>query len=174
MPLELLSFEVFQVGDDINIHWKAVHDPTVARIFLEHSVDQQTWDCLTEWIPSGPDLDNGRYTHSRVSSGIHYYRLITQYRDGELENSGIRFIRLGFESNLVHIWPNPATDRIEVFVQSMQPQPVLQYFLVDMHGRINLSIQSTYHVVFDLSQLERGVYFLHIPVLCIVQRVVKS
>ncbi|HLF62679.1 MAG TPA: T9SS type A sorting domain-containing protein [Saprospiraceae bacterium] len=174
MPLDLLSFEVSQIENGAWINWRAVHDPTVEKIFLEHSMDQHDWEIMTTWQPQGPDFDQGEYSHHNVASGVHYYRLLTRYIDGSVEPSEIVLLRMCYDDVKVTIWPNPSKETIEVFVQVTEDIPMFDYLLVDTHGRICLKQHGSHQVQLSLSAIPEGVYFLQIPSLGVVQRVIKG
>jgi hypothetical protein len=63
---------------------------------------------------------------------------------------------------------------IDIFVQSIESLTMAEFQLVDTHGKICTSQWGSHQVQMDLSLLPEGIYFLHIPVLGLVYRVVKT
>jgi hypothetical protein len=174
MPLELLSFQVSQIENGASISWKAVHDESIRLISLQHSINARDWTFMSEWQPTGPDFDRGDYMHQNIASGTHYYRLHTQYSDGANELSDVAILQQCYDIDNVSVWPNPSTGMIDIFVQSIEQLHTTEFLLVDAHGKICISKSGSHQVQLDISALPGGVYFLHVPALGIVQRVVKT
>lgn len=174
MPLDLIEFNVSQVENGAGIKWKAVHDVTVKSILLEHSLDLKTWAPMHEWIPVGPDFDDGNYNHANIGSGMHYYRLLTAYSDGGLENSEIATLHLCFDENALIISPNPTQGLVDIIVMAIEDVTEVEYELVNAQGDLCLSKYGPTQLQLDLSAFGDGVYFLRIPALGIVERVIKA
>ena len=170
MPLELISFQAIQIAQHAEIRWTAIHDPTALWVILEHSTDRDKWSRIMEWQPDGPEFDQGTYTHRNIAAGIHLYRLLTGYVDGTTDYSPIVPLRIRHDIDKVTIWPNPAEDKIEVFVQLVDEMAEIEYLIMDLQGRILLSTTGSQHRIIDISALEGGVYFLHMPATGMTQR----
>lgn len=173
MPMELLAFDVQQIDLGARIYWKAIHDATVTDVSLEHSADQVDWEVMTGWYPKGPDFDTGEFIHRNITTGTHYYRLQIRYIDGFTESSQIKLLKICSDTPEMTIAPNPAQNRITVYVQTPEPLEMIEYRILNNQGKVILLHEGPPITEIDLSGIPEGIYFLQLQRFGIVQRLIR-
>jgi len=174
LPIQLLSFHVTPIKDGADIRWTGVYDETITHISLQHSIDRSVWNILTTWTPDGPDLVQGEFLHLELPMGFHYYRLVTTYKDGRSEPSGIEYIKMEYDSDKVSIWPNPTTGIVDIVLKNIDPGTEIRYTLKNINGKLCWQQAANASVQINLEGMEAGLFLLEVPGLGIAQRIVYA
>jgi hypothetical protein len=174
MPVELLSFEVYQVEKNIMIFWKSTYDPAASRILLERSSDGSQWESISSWHPAGPEFDTGEFKDENLQPGMYYYRLKAEYKDGAVDTYALHAVRLCADDQTLQIWPNPVSRNVTIAVKGSNITDGTLYVVLDLHGNTWLTGKAAGQFEVDMSCLPPGVYFVRIPDLGMMGRVTKG
>jgi photosystem II stability/assembly factor-like uncharacterized protein len=136
-------------------------------VYVGTDVGVYYWDSeQTEWIPFMTGLPNVIVNELEILESENIIRAAT-YGRGLWESSTRNFINVGIaepnatEVQKPHIWPNPATETIQIEFREMN---VAQNFkLLDAYGRLlasDLNPLKKKLIELDIRGLESGVYYL--------------
>lgn len=138
LPITIKTFSATKDGErSSRLDWTSSSEINSDFIAIERSTDGEDWTTIGQVKAAGNsnrDIDYIYYDRSlpmaRSIDNIFYYRLRLTDLDGQYEYSETRGVNLGRLEGLVSIYPNPATDIINVDLTDM-----------DLHeGIIHLSV----------------------------------
>jgi hypothetical protein len=138
LPITIKSFSATKDGErSARLDWTSSSEINSDYIGIERSTDGENWTTVGQVKAAGNsnrDIDYIYYDRSlpmaRSIDNIFYYRLRLTDLDGQYKYSETRGVNMGRLEGLVSIYPNPATDIINVDLTDM-----------DLHeGIIHLSV----------------------------------
>lgn len=138
LPITIKSFSATKDGErTARLDWTSSSEINSDYIGIERSTDGENWTTVGQVKAAGNsnrDIDYIYYDRSlpmaRSIDNIFYYRLRLTDLDGQYKYSETRGVNMGRLEGLVSIYPNPATDIINVDLTDM-----------DLHeGIIHLSV----------------------------------
>lgn len=138
LPITIKSFSATKDGErSARLDWTSSSEINSDFIAVERSTDGEDWTTVGQVKAAGNsnrDIDYIYYDRSlpmaRSIDNIFYYRLRLTDLDGQYKYSETRGVNMGRLEGLVSIYPNPATDIINVDLTDM-----------DLHeGIIHLSV----------------------------------
>ena len=138
LPITIKSFSATKDGErSSRLDWTSSSEINSDYIGIERSTDGEDWTTVGHVKAAGNsnrDIDYVYYDRSlpmvRSIDNIFYYRLRLTDLDGQYKYSETRGVNMGRLEGLVSIYPNPATDIINVDLTDM-----------DLHeGIIHLSV----------------------------------
>ena len=138
LPITIKTFSATKDGErTARLDWTSSSEINSDYIGIERSTDGEDWTTVGQVKAAGnsiKDIDYIYYDRSlpmvRSIDNIFYYRLKLTDLDGQYKYSETRGVNLGRLEGLVSIYPNPATDIINVDLTDM-----------DLHeGIIHLSV----------------------------------
>lgn len=138
LPITIKSFSATKDGErTARLDWTSSSEINSDYIGIERSTDGEDWTTVGQVKAAGNsnrDIDYIYYDRSlpmaRSIDNIFYYRLRLTDLDGQYKYSETRGVNMGRLEGLVSIYPNPATDIINVDLTDM-----------DLHeGIIHLSV----------------------------------
>ncbi len=140
LPLEWLWFEAQKLpGESVLLQWRVPNRQAGETFTIEVN---RTANEMNGWLPLGsvPVVpgDGGRYMftdHNTVKSGSLYYRVTWHKRNGEHSVSPVRTIQFGAPTNQLLVYPNPASQHLQVQAHLNDDEPVTLR-LVSTLGRI--------------------------------------
>ena len=115
LPLTLLGFSAEKQNDNALLKWTVTQQINVSYYEIQRSIN------AVDFLPVGKvnaiynTNSNNNYSYTdalnNINSNTIYYRLRMVDRDGKFAYSPVKFISLaGNESNLIQLFPNPATN----------------------------------------------------------------
>jgi hypothetical protein len=114
LPIELLDFQAFAAGENVQLVWKTASEINADRFEAEHSTDGIAFHKIGEAKAAGGVSVERSYTllHERPAAGLNYYRLRSVDLDGWFGFSKVVSVDLTTEQDLsnLRVYPNPATD----------------------------------------------------------------
>lgn len=116
LPIALLRFEAAPLGAHVRLDWATASESDNALFVVERSVDTQHWDAVVELPGAGNSVSVLEYqaVDEAPVQGQSYYRLRQIDTDGTTTVSDIVPVHLEAGHVQVSVFPNPATDRLEV------------------------------------------------------------
>jgi hypothetical protein len=171
LPVTLSKFGVTKEGSVSLAAWITESERNNSHFNLQRSLDGNSFTTLgqvsTKAVNGNSDVAlNYDFTDESPEIGHNYYRLEQVDQDGNLSYSKIVDVVWGADGSIVSIYPNPATDKLNVDV-SISKVAQLEVRLLDMSGRvIKSTLQQTVkgmnNVTLDLSDIATGVYGVQI------------
>ncbi len=111
LPLELISFDVKEIEDFVQLQWETAYEENVFNFEIEHSSDGKTFNKIGAILAT----NNGNYNFKDPTprSGKQYYRIKINdynhiYNYSPIINLDLKNIEYTF------IYPNPSTDKIHI------------------------------------------------------------
>jgi len=170
LPLTLLEFRGSLVNTDGYLQWITEHEENTVTFFVERSTDANNF-IVVGAVPAAnaAGMHHYHFTDPAITSlgsGFIYYRLRQTDIDGKYTYSNIVAIPIDNRKITVRLFPNPATNRINLVITSYQQQK-LQWRLLDNTGR---TIRFGHYDIApgmtaiseDISSSATGVYFMQV------------
>lgn len=170
LPLTLLEFSGKFENDNAVLNWKTEGEINADEFIVERSVDGVRF---TEIDKVAAVNRPGTHTYSFTDAAIRtlgmqtiYYRLQQKDIDGQFTYSKIISISLDSKNDLVRLYPNPATNQLDLFIHSISRNNI-KLQIIDATGRL-INIESRQIMVgdnrvkIDISKLAPGIYFISI------------
>lgn len=168
LPVELLSLEAQPRNRMIDVVWSTASENNSDRFVVERSTDNEHFDDLGSLPAAGHAEFRTDYllTDPDPQDGANYYRLRQVDLDGTIKHSQTVVGFLDREQSPVHLFPNPAQDKLNViFNSAMEGTAVVT--LTDASGRPVLRHGTTAHrgqcnTAIQLDQVSNGLYAVDI------------
>lgn len=172
LPVELINFTGKEYDGKIQLDWNTASEINNERFEIERSTGDIEWQTLGYVGGNGSSLDIHKYSFldNKPLPGTNYYRLKQVDFDGKFEYSKVISVILNFDE--VKIFPNPATDIIEI---NGNVSDTIHLRLFDSQGKLVLS-QSHFSNKVDISNLEKGIYIIELRMdnQVMVKRILKE
>lgn len=141
LPIELLFFDAYVVGEDVQIEWE-----TVTEINNDYfTVERAENPARPEDLIIVPGQGNSEFSHQYAVldkdplPGVSYYRLRQTDFDGTETHSDWVAVKFEIEfdnANDIQIYPNPVTGTyFEIKATGFDGKEAMEIYLVDMNGR---------------------------------------
>lgn len=123
---------------------------------IMHSSDGRSFQTIGNIEGEGTTTEETNYehTHHTPAIGVNYYRVKQVDYDGKYGYSNIAAVQ--YDNGLVGIYPNPASNRLTISTSSK-----LGYVVRQVNGSIILKGNTDRDTEVDISNIDRGVYFIH-------------
>lgn len=133
LPVTWLSFKGKKVTRGVELNWSTSTEQNTADFEVQHGINAQQWNAIGTLSAAGNSntVRNYRYLHEGPfkSSINHFYRILQRDLDGKFSYSKVISIEFPPLSNDVLVFPNPASDVINVNFAERQ-----ELRLVNMQG----------------------------------------
>ena len=121
LPVELVSFNGFCNGSDIEINWQTASEYNSSHFDLEYSRDGLYWSVLgtIESSVMSTELKDYFFIHENAPSDMNYYRLSQVDIDGTIKQyNPISISCTETNSGKLSIYPNPNAGSFQVIVKN--------------------------------------------------------
>jgi hypothetical protein len=157
LSVNLLAFEAKAENNSIvNLNWTASEDENFPGYEVERSVNGADWEHVV-FVPAS--LANGTNTYETVDQqpykGTSYYRLKFNNADRQTSYSQTEVISITDIAAMVALFPNPATDRASVVINSETGNKKVEIIILSAHGKTLSSRKIT---------LTRGINTFPLPI----------
>ncbi|RYZ20729.1 MAG: T9SS type A sorting domain-containing protein, partial [Chitinophagaceae bacterium] len=130
LPVRFVDFKgQLQPNGTVRLHWEAYTDDQHDHFEIERSADGVRFETIGRLNTPPPYI----FIDAQPLQGANHYRIRQVDHNGHATYSNIVLIHLTLQVQL-QVYPNPATDRLQVQVQCTQPG-LLQLRLNDLQGR---------------------------------------
>ena len=155
LPVEYAYFDAYQDDESVILEWETLIETNNDGFEILHSRNSADWEVI-DFLEGENVASSYQFVHFDPPVGSNYYRLKQIDLDGLFDLSEVRHVNIEQDKEALSIYPNPAHDIVNIsgisnpesaYIFDTEGQLVKQYF-VDRAARI------------DLSELERGIYFL--------------
>ena len=171
LPVQFLSFTGVLQYKNVLLHWKIIAEKEVDRFEVERSINNSNFYktiTVTEPVVLHVQQEfSATDDISNINSDVIYYRLKVIGKTGEIKYSNVLVVRIAKNNTIVTIMPNPATDFVQVKINTDKAGEA-KVRLIDNAGKI-IWIQSKMITMADktiqLNNLDKygaGVYILQI------------
>ncbi len=166
LPIELIKFSVVAVSNQyVKLEWSTASETNNDYFTIERSVNGRDWEELDKISGAGNSSAILKYStiDEKPYDGLSYYRLKQTDFDGQFTRFQIKSINLQkYKNSTLFIYPNPCSNKITMMGSNLGLEEIRVY---DMVGKniTCFTTQTIIHnskVIFDLSQLSLGVYYL--------------
>jgi len=170
LPIELLNFKATQKGEWVALEWKTATETNNERFEVQRSQDGEYFEVIAELQGAGTTNRSQRYEawdHQPVE-GTSYYRIRQVDFDGQSTHSWMVAVEYLRPSEVLGIYPNPASSGSELTLDLRLHQPEdLQLLVADASGRIVQRYQQTLNKGLQqhrvtLQGLSSGLYFIRV------------
>jgi len=113
LPVELITFEVNEAGESIQIDWSTSTELNNDFFTIERSNDMTSWNEVSRVKGAGTsaEINNYHLTDLHPFEGINYYRLIQTDFDGSGKWIGTGSAVYSGTRRTMSVFPNPAASR---------------------------------------------------------------
>ena len=170
LPLSVLSFSATKVNASLNeIKWHTAGEINIDFFKVQKSTDGRNYsDMPNASIPAQNTIAGSSYSLRDATpfAGYNFYRLSIVERSGRISYSSVAVINNN-ETQFVdwRIFPNPATDFIQVEKTGQQNEP-LSIHISNAAGQTLLAKEYKENqpqiISLDVRNLTKGIYFLRI------------
>ena len=170
LPLNLLEFKGSIVNTDGLLKWKTDNESNTASFIIERSIDGRTYKSIgSVAAANSPGIHHYDFTDANITSlGISYfyYRLKQTDLDGKYVYSNIVVLSVSSGTNFVMLYPNPATDRINMTIHVSQKEKMQWQLMDNMGRRIKTGsydlLPGSMTTSVDIATLSAGVYLIQL------------
>jgi hypothetical protein len=159
-PVTLKAFFATLQAENALIQWQTVTESKSDFFDIQHSVNGQEFQSIGKVNAAGNSNEGRNYsfTHSNISKGRNYYRLVQHDQDGSIYYSSIVLVSTKSSVKL-QLAPNPVERTLKVTTSTSLDGA--SYMVVSASGQaVRSGTFNTQHI--DVSSLNRGVYQLTI------------
>jgi len=164
LPVELTDFNVNCVNKQTQIHWITESERDNDFYTIEKSCDGISFQPISTIKGAGNSTDITAYNSIDATQceGINYYRLSQTNTDGTTKVLGIRSVQSCKEDHEIHVFPNPATDQLNISWDGMNVEAVALFNSLGQQVAFNdQSVGESKSVVqLNVSDLVPGVYYV--------------
>ncbi|MEL6593275.1 MAG: hypothetical protein AAFQ68_24470, partial [Bacteroidota bacterium] len=138
LPVELLDFVGEFKQDHVELNWLTAAEINNDFFEVQRSVDGLNWEALGNVKGAGTseEMNDYQYDDYLVSYGTNFYRLKQVDFDGSFSYSNRVEVELPEEVARISLFPNPATEQLQVRLLTDGPLSETYYTVYDMTGRI--------------------------------------
>jgi len=163
LPVELLSFDAFQLFNEIELNWETASENNNDYFVLEKSLDMINWKILDVVDGAGNSNTNLEYSYvdNQLSNDIIYYRLKQVDFDNTMEVIALSQINPKLEDLTISVFPTICKDIL--FVKTDLSKFYYKIIGVDGINYTSLTTSSPYfqnQVSINVSTLKSGTYFI--------------
>jgi hypothetical protein len=165
LPIEYLKFTAYKINQQsVLIEWQTSMEKNNDFFIVEKSIDGVNWLVLDK--VSGAMQSNLNLNYSSIDNqpikGLNYYRLKQTDFDGVYTNSKIISIDFERTNNSLIIYPNPASNFIEILGYNGELNSLRLFDILgkDITSQIKISEIDNQRLLIDLSNLRIGLYLI--------------
>ena len=160
LPIELKEFNTVCKNDYTQVTWTTASEKDNDIFELYKSLDANTWTKIYTVKGQGTKATETSYSYDDIEKQSNYYRLKDIDFNGVENWSQIIFADCKTNTSKTEIYPNPATDYINVSTE-MEDQSIMRILNLDCREVKSLPLISKQTLV-DIKSLVSGVYIIEI------------
>ncbi|HCL83920.1 MAG TPA: hypothetical protein DIC22_08090 [Chitinophagaceae bacterium] len=163
LPITLISFTASVVNGEVLLYWTTAAEINNDYFTIQRSRDVAGWENIQKVPGAGNSSTDHTYSTKDQSpfTGISYYRLMQTDIDGKFTYSQVISVNLGNKLSEINLFPNPATDRVNILFNVSGKYEVA---LLNSNGQfmIHPVLINGLNTVLNVSELKSGIYFIRI------------
>jgi hypothetical protein len=153
----LISVNAVKDRSNVLLTWQTTNEENLKNYIVEKSIDANVFNQEAVVIANNIGINNYTVTDMNPANGVNYYRLKQIDVDGKFTYSGVRSVNFSKNHN-AFVSPNPATNFIKIFAD----QIMQNIQIIDESGKTIKWLTPSANNVYDISNLQKGIYFLRI------------
>lgn len=171
LPIQLLTFTGNLVDDATLLNWTTSSEVNTAQFVVERSENGTDFTAIGTVAAAGNSTSPLDYNFTdnniaALSASTVYYRLRIEDTNGQFVYSKLVSVSLAYITGAAKVFPNPATDKINVTIGAVSDGQVI-WKLSDNAGRTVLqntaqAKQGRNNFVINTSKLSSGIYYLKV------------
>lgn len=160
IPVRLSSFTVQKLNASVRINWTTEQETNSKEFIVERSSNGTSWYAIATMAAAGNS--SSRINYSTIDNnpvkGINFYRIRQVDKNDLVEFSVIRSVLFN-SSYQLFVTPNPATDKIDIYLDNTGRQVNIKIF--DVAGNCMRNLQTDQQFIsVNTSGLARAVYIV--------------
>jgi predicted lipoprotein with Yx(FWY)xxD motif len=167
LPVTALTFYGKQTDTGNLLYWTTATEQNNLGFNVERSADGINFNTIgfTEGRGNSSVWQSYSFTDKLPLNHKNYYRLKQMDRDGKFTYSAIILLQAAARSTAVSMFPNPASGKINITIQTNRSQKI-QWQLLNNKGQLikqgnwQLTQGSTALPAIDISAIASGIYYL--------------
>ncbi|UKN00123.1 T9SS type A sorting domain-containing protein [Paracrocinitomix mangrovi] len=171
LPVELTTFTAKCEGGSAIVNWSTASERDCDYFVIEKSTNAENWSFVAKIQGNGTSstAHNYAYQDNNLENEITYYRLKQIDLNGNKSTSDIVSIESCEINNQLMLYPNPASNQINLNVKANKDQQITIHIL-DLNGKTvavqqGVSLFEGNNVVdMNIEDLDQAMYFLRIEV----------
>ncbi len=163
VPLKLLSFDAYKNQTTVLLKWKTTNEVNTSHFDVERSTNGTIFTKIGKVNAANTSGDNNySLEDNQPSKGINFYRLKQVDIDGKFAYSNIVKVLFDEYGKLVNIYPNPATQFVNIDFGGKQKTVLIS--LYDVQGRqvLTTSMPNQQPLKLSINHLPKGKYILQL------------
>lgn len=169
LPIELLRFEAGIFINQVELFWETATEKNNHYFEVERSANAEQWETIGQVKGAGNSSSRKYYSFVDGSPiiGTSYYRLKQTDFDGRFSYSSIRSVSVEkYKEAELKVYPNPTKSNIHIQSNTLKKEDVLFFDVLgkEVSRDCKFLFESPLGLVFDVSALETGVYYIYSPV----------
>ncbi len=171
LPVTITDFTVVKNGSVSDASWFTLSESNNSHFNVQRATDGRTFTTLGKVNTKATNGNSASklayaFTDLEPQIGHNYYRLEQVDMDGKMSYSNIIDLVWGADGSVVSIYPNPATDKLNIDV-AIDKVTQMEVRLLDMSGRVVKSAvrrtaKGVNNITLSLSDVAAGVYGVQI------------
>ncbi len=174
-PVQLLSFDGYLQGENVNLQWKTATELNNSGFTIERATSVNgPWQPIAQ-VNSTNRLNGDQYNYldANLTSGVYVYRLKQIDADGAYTFSKVIVFNLNNGKNAITIFPNPVKEVINIY-SYRQDLLNTTYQVLSVDGKLMLAGKITAtQTVIDCGGWKPGVYLIKFSTGS-VERIIKQ
>lgn len=161
LPVTWLSFDVHKKGEASALRWTIAREINNAGYEVERSVDGRHFEIIGTVAPlqGGDATVVYGYMDEKPWYGINQYRIKQVDFDGRVSYSPVRALNFNQEGISIEIWPNPATDQLNIrFTEETEPGEVRLVNASGLDVVKQTFAENDHQATIDVDDLFPGIY----------------
>jgi len=137
LPIILAGFNAkWQDNATVALSWETQQESNSNHFAVQRCSDGVSWQTIgmVQAAGSSPTLRSYAYLDKEPQPALDYYRLQLVDNDGSMTYSEVKLVSRS-TGNTIHVFPNPASDRIEISFGSAGLPGIVGIRLLDLQGR---------------------------------------
>lgn len=165
LPIELLNFYATNQEQNVALTWATATEKNTNYFYIQRSDDALNWQEIAKVKAAENSTRNLYYetTDNQPLNGLSYYRLKIMDLDNSFTYSPIKSINRNKKESFVILYPNPTLGILNL--SSSYNVSQIKYKIFDITGKelsVNVTNQNEDKIMFDFSNLAKGLYFITI------------
>jgi uncharacterized protein YjdB len=159
LPVVLRSFTATKVNNSALLKWTTASEINSKNFEVQRSMDARTFETIGVVKAKGFASEYS-YIDEKPFAGINYYRLKQADRDGKFQYSPMRQITIYNLQFTINVFPNPATNMLNVKVTNGTAKQVSIFNTLGKMVYQSNDNRTLYQV--DITSMSAGTYFVEI------------
>lgn len=163
LPLHLLSFTGKRDKEKIVLNWRTDNELNTSHFIIERSANGATFDPIGRVTANNNSgINNYAFDDLHPFNGINFYRLRQVDIDAQFKYSPIVKILMSERIDDMKVYPNPATDKINIEFATTQKNILINIF--DATGKLvsTNALAGAAVLLINTSSLAKGTYWMQV------------